>query len=188
MNNYAKEAKKMKIYSARHGETVWNKAEKICGLTDVELTEKGIEQAKALAEQVEAVGDIDVIICSPISRAVKTAVFSSEKLGINIITDDRLTEWNYGSYEGKNRSAEGFAKAKTEFGCKMPGGGESLLQLAHRVYSLLDEVRVKYKDKNILLVCHGGVCRIIETYFNDMTTEQFSHFFMGNCELREYNI
>lgn len=70
----------------------------------------------------------------------------------------------------------------------MKGGGESLLQLSHRVYSVIDKVREQYPDKNVLLVCHGGVCRVIETYFNDMTTEQFLHFFMGNCELREYNI
>lgn len=178
----------MKIYSARHGETVWNKQDKICGITEVELTEKGIEQAKELAGKIQEIGDIDVILCSPISRAVKTAEFAAEKIGKKIITDSRLAEWDYGSYEGKDRSTQGFAKAKTEFGCKMPDGGESLFQLAHRVYSLLDEVKVKYKDKNVLLVCHGGVCRVIETYFHDMTTEQFSHFFMGNCELREYHI
>ncbi|MDE6149420.1 MAG: histidine phosphatase family protein [Ruminococcus sp.] len=178
----------MKIYSARHGETVWNKEDRICGITDVELTEKGIEQAKALADKVEKLNNIDIIICSPISRAIKTAKFSAERIGKDIIIDNRLTEWDYGSYEGKHRSAEGFAQAKTEFGCKMPDGGESLLQLAHRVYSLLDEIKETYKDKNILLVCHGGVCRVIETYFKDMTTERFSHFFMGNCELREYEV
>jgi probable phosphoglycerate mutase len=53
---------------------------------------------------------------------------------------------------------------------------------------VLDDVREKYKNKNVLLVCHGGVCRVIETYFNDMTTEEFSNFFMGNCELREYTV
>ncbi|MBQ9375281.1 MAG: histidine phosphatase family protein [Ruminococcus sp.] len=178
----------MKIYSTRHGETVWNKDDLICGVTDVELTDKGIEQAKALAEKVAKLGDVDVIISSPLSRAVKTAGFTAEKLGLEITIDERLTEWDYGSYEGKHRSAEGFPQSKIEFGCNMPDGGESLLQLAHRVYSLLDEARVKYKDKNVLLVCHGGVCRVIETYFRDMTTNEFLHFFMGNCELREYVI
>lgn len=178
----------MKIYATRHGETDWNKDNKICGITDVKLTDKGIEQAKALADKVEQLKSIDIIICSPISRAVQTAMFSAERIEKDIIIDDRLAEWNYGSYEGKHRSTDGFAKAKTEFGCKMPDGGESLLQLSHRVYSLLDDVIAKYNDKNILLVCHGGVCRVIETYFNDMTTERFSHFFMGNCELREYEV
>lgn len=178
----------MKVYATRHGETVWNKEDRICGITEVELTEKGIEQAKALAQKVVQKGDIDVIICSPMSRARKTASYCAEALGIDIIIDERLIEWDYGSYEGKERFAEGFPQAKIEFGCKMPDGGESLLQLSHRVYSLLDDIKEKYKDKNVLLVCHGGVCRVIETYFNDMTTDEFLHFFMGNCELREYVI
>ena len=41
----------MKIYATRHGETDWNKNNKICGITDVKLTDKGIEQAKALADK-----------------------------------------------------------------------------------------------------------------------------------------
>ena len=67
----------------------------------------------------------------------------------------------------------------------MPGGGESVFDIVNRVYGLIDELYGKYPDKNILLVCHGGVCRVIETYFRDMTRDEFAHFFMGNCELRE---
>ena len=178
----------MKIYATRHGQTNWNKADKICGITDVELTDKGREQAKELAEKCAERGDIDIIICSPLKRARDTAQAVADKIHKEIIIDEGLTEWNYGSYEGLHRSAEGFPNAKIQFGCKMKGGGESLLQLTHRVYSVIDKVREQYPDKNVLLVCHGGVCRVIETYFNDMTTEQFLHFFMGNCELREYNI
>ena len=62
------------------------------------------------------------------------------------------------------------------------------MQLMHRVYSALDDVKLRYKGKNVLLVSHGGVCRVIETYFNNMTTEQYSNWFMGNCQLIEYEI
>lgn len=177
----------MKIYSTRHGETEWNANEKICGITDIELTEKGVSQAATLAEKAVLCGDIDLIICSPLKRAVKTAGIIADKLGCEIITEERLTEWNYGSYEGKTRYTKGFSEAKALFGVKMPDGGESVLQLAHRVYSVLDDVIRNYSDKNVLLVSHGGVCRIIETYFNDMTTVEYSNFFMGNCELRQYD-
>lgn len=178
----------MKIYATRHGQTEWNAIDRICGITDIDLTETGKAQARELAEKAAEKGDIDLIICSPLKRAQETAKAVSERIGCKIITDARLTEWDYGSYEGKHRSAEGFAEAKRQFGCKMKDGGESVLQLAHRVYSVIDDVKEKYPDKNVLLVCHGGVCRIIETYFNDMTTEEYSNFFMGNCELREYQV
>ena len=70
----------------------------------------------------------------------------------------------------------------------MKDGGESLLQLAHRVYSCIDDIRRQYAGMTVLCVCHGGVCRVAETYFRDMSTDAFSHFFMGNCELRKYSI
>lgn len=178
----------MKIYATRHGQTEWNSLDRICGITDIDLTETGIKQAEELAEKAAEKGDIDLIICSPLKRARETARIVADRINKKIIVEEKLTEWNYGSYEGKHRSAEGFAGAKTAFGVKMPDGGESLFQLAHRVYTVIDDVREKYAGKNVLLVCHGGVCRVIETYFNDMTTEEFSNFFMGNCELREYEI
>ena len=68
----------------------------------------------------------------------------------------------------------------------MREGGESLLQLSYRVYSALDHIISQYGDKTVLIVSHGGVCRVIETYFNDMTTEQFRNWFMGNCQIIEY--
>jgi probable phosphoglycerate mutase len=178
----------MKIYSSRHGETEWNSLDRICGITDIDLTEKGQAQARELAKKAAEKGDIDLIICSPLKRARQTAQAVADVIHKDIIIEERLTEWNYGSYEGKHRTTDGFADAKISFGVKMPDGGESLFGLAHRVYSVLDDVREKYKNKNVLLVCHGGVCRVIETYFNDMTTEEFSNFFMGNCELREYTV
>lgn len=178
----------MKIYATRHGETVWNSLDKICGVTDVELTDKGRAQAAELAEKIAEKGDVDLILCSPLKRARDTAQAVADRIHREIIIEERLTEWDYGSYEGMHRTAEGFPQSKIEFGVKMHGDGESLFQLCHRVYSVIDDVRKNYPDKNVLLVCHGGVCRVIETYFNDMTIDEFLHFFMGNCELREYVI
>lgn len=175
----------MKIYSTRHGETDYNKNELILGITDIPLNEKGQNQAYELAEKISLL-DIDFIISSPMIRAYSTAQQVAEKCGLEIITDDRLREWDYGLYEGKSRFADGFAENKKEFAVKMGGTGESVLQVCHRVYSMLDEIKTKYSDKNILLVSHGGICRLIETYFHDMTTEQYSNWFMGNCQLIEY--
>ncbi|MBO6140744.1 MAG: histidine phosphatase family protein, partial [Ruminococcus sp.] len=156
----------MTIYFTRHGETTMNILDHISGVTDCELTERGIEQARELAEKCEMAGDIDLLICSPLKRARATAQAVAKRINAPIIIDARLTEWDYGSYEDKHRTTEGFAQAKREFGVKMKGGGESLLQLAHRVYSCIDDIRANYPDKTVLCVCHGGVCRVAETYFN----------------------
>ena len=168
----------MKIYSTRHGQTSYNKQDIILGTTDIELDETGEKQALGLAEKIAEMGNIDLMIVSPMKRAMKTAR----------IVDERLREWDYGEYEGKSRYTEGFAENKVNFGVRMGKSGESLLQLSHRVYTALDEIISKYSDRNVLLVSHGGVCRVIETYFNDMTTDQFANWFMDNCGLIEYTI
>ncbi len=179
----------MIIYSTRHGQTDYNFNDRILGTTDIPLNETGFRQAQNLAEKISDENiSIDIIIASPMKRALTTAETVAQLNNIPLKTDARLREWDYGKYEGMFRDAEGFAENKRQFGVKMGECGESLLQLSHRVYSVLDEVIEKYKDKNVLLVSHGGICRVIETYFNNMTTAEYSNWFMGNCELREYKI
>lgn len=178
----------MKIYSTRHGQTNSNLDNKICGVSDVYLTINGLEQAKQLAKEIRMFGDVDVIISSPLKRAVQTATIVAEEIGLSFVTDERLSEWDYGSFEDEPRNHPDFPMAKIQFGCKMGGYGESLLKLSHRIYSFLEELKDTYYNENILLISHGGVCRVIETYFNDMTVEEFLNFFMGNCEVRKYDL
>ncbi len=181
----------MKIYSTRHGLTDYNAREIILGTTDMPLNDEGITQAEELANRILYSEDIDIgtIVSSPMQRALKTAeIISRINGGIPVFTDSRLSEWNYGEYEGRPRTSEGFSEGKLQFAFNMGNTGESLLKLAHRVYSLLDEIIDRRPGKNILVVSHGGICRIIETYFNSMTTEEFSGWFMENCQLLEYEV
>lgn len=178
----------MKIYSTRHGQTDFNKMDLILGRTDVPLNEKGMIQADELAEQITALGNIDLIIASPMKRAQATAAAISEMAGIEMLTEERFREWDYGEFEQKPRYTDGFAENKLDFGVRMGKTGESLLQLSHRVYSALDDIIENYSGRNVLIVSHGGVCRVIETYFNDMTAKEFAGWFMGNCQLIEYDI
>lgn len=172
------------LYIARHGQTTWNAQNKVCGITDVELTEKGIEQATALA-RVIVDKKIDLIISSPLKRAIETSKIVSEICNIPMEIDARLIEQNYGIYEGVDRKEEAFLNNKRNFAYKYPNG-ESMMQVACRVYGLIDEIKCKYEDKNVLLISHGGVCRIINTYFRDMTNEEFFNYTLKNGELEEY--
>ena len=61
-----------------------------------------------------------------------------------------------------------------------------MLRLAHRIYGLLDDI--KKDDKVYLLVAHNGISRVIESYFNDMTNEEYANFGIGNCDILEYEI
>ena len=176
----------MKLYIARHGETAWNAENLVCGRTDLPLTERGMEQARLLAENAVGKG-IEVIIASPLLRARQTAQAVSDAIGVPVEIDRRLIELDFGIFEGKSRKDPGFAYTRTQFPTRYPGG-ESAFQMAHRVYSCLEDVKQKYAGRTVLLVCHGGVCRMVRSYFMDLTNDEYSYYYAGNAELVEYEL
>ena len=56
-----------------------------------------------------------------------------------------------------------------------------MLQLAQRIYNLLDELL--QQEKNYLLVAHNGIARVVRSYFQDMTNEEYAKYGIGNCEV-----
>lgn len=177
----------MKLYVTRHGETPMNTANLICGRTDIDLTETGIQQAVETGKNLQNHG-ISRIIASPMIRAQHTAKLIAEQIGFDperIETDDRLIEQDYGIYENTLWSPE-FLANKKHFAVRYPGG-ESHMDLAGRIYPLLNELKARGSEPT-LLVCHGGVCRVIRTYFEDMPNEDFPLFNMLNCAVLEYEL
>ncbi|MCH5200857.1 MAG: histidine phosphatase family protein [Oscillospiraceae bacterium] len=177
----------MRFFVTRHGETDWNVLDKVCGRTEAELTDNGRRQAAELADRL-ADKNIDVIVSSPMKRAYETSRIIAERCGIaDIETDDRLIEQDYGIYEGVDRRDQGFLGNKRNFAFRYPNG-ESMMQVAYRTYGLLEELRKRYCGRNVLIVCHGGVCRVINTYFRDMTNEEFFNYSLENCGVEEYDV
>ena len=78
------------IYFIRHGESQWNVEDKICGATDVPLTEKGHEQAILTGKKFLELGyTADEILSSPLIRAADTARHISEITGIPVRYEPR---------------------------------------------------------------------------------------------------
>ena len=172
------------FYFVRHGETVWNVENKICGATDSPLTEKGHQQAietgkKILAEGIHA----DLILYSPLSRAKDTARHISEITGIPMQEEPRLFEQRFGKYESTPRNGEEFHEAKQQF-LNRYEGGESMFQIAQRIYNLLDDLKKDSRD--YILVAHNGIARVVESYFREMTNDECARFGIRNGEIREY--
>ena len=176
----------IRLLVARHGQTQWNAENKVCGRTDLPLTELGIQQAQNLAD-ILGKDTVDIILSSPLERAYHMSRIISAACGAEVLTDYRRIEQNYGIYEGVDRKDPGFLENKRHFAWKYPGG-ESMMQLAHRVYGLLDELRERYDGKTVLLVCHGGVCRVIHTYFADMTNEEYFRYSPDNASVMTYSL
>ena len=103
----------MKIYVTRHGQTDYNKDEIILGVTDLPLNETGMAQARELAENVEKLGDVDIIIASPMKRALTTAQAVADRCGLEIIVDERLREWDYGGFEGSHALLRALRKIRS---------------------------------------------------------------------------
>ena len=174
------------FYFVRHGQTVWNVENKICGATDIPLTEFGHQQAietgkKILEEGIRA----DEILYSPLIRAADTARHISEITGIPARVEPRLKEQNFGKYESTPRNGKEFQEAKRQF---ISGyeGGESMFRLAQRIYNLLDEIRDDKEEKTYILVAHNGIARVVNSYFYEMTNEEYASFGIKNCEIRKY--
>ncbi len=127
---------------------------------------------------------IDEILTSPLSRAYDTAVEISRIIQVPVQAEPRLTEQNFGKWEGTARNGVEFAKAKENF-VDSYGGGESMMRLAQRIYNLIDDIR-KEPEKTYLLVAHNGISRMIESYFRDMSNEEFAAFGIKNAEVVEY--
>ena len=175
------------VYFVRHGQTVWNVENKICGATDIELTEYGHQQAIATGEEILRQGiQADEILYSPLVRAAETARHISEMTGIPMRMEPRLIEQCFGKWEATPRDGAAFHEAIKEFVTRYEGG-ESMLHLAQRIYNLLDDIRAESEEKTYLLVAHNGIARVVQSYFYDMTNEEFSGFGVKNCEIQRYD-
>ena len=100
--------------------------------------------------------------------------------------EPRLIEQNFGKWESTPRDGLDFKKAKEFFACSHEGG-ESTLRLAQRIYNLLDDIKAESDEKTYILVAHNGIARVVQSYFTDMTNEEYAAFGVKNCEILRYD-
>ena len=105
--------------------------------------------------------------------------------GIPWRSEPRLKEQNFGRWEGKATVDEGFILEKQQF-ARRCGGGESMLQVAQRVYDVLDELKWE-PDRTRILVAHNGIARVVRSYFEEMTNEEFARWTVPNCRLMRFD-
>lgn len=175
------------VYFVRHGQTVWNVENKICGAMDSPLTALGHQQAEETGKRILAEGiTADEILYSPLSRAADTARHISEITGIPARVEPRLIEQNFGKFEGTARDGEEFKRAKANFCCRYETG-ESMLHLAQRIYNLLDELKAESDEKTRILVAHNGIARVVQSYFYEMSNEEYAAFGVDNCTVMRFD-
>ena len=177
----------MKLYVIRHGRTKCNDEGKYNGSFDEDINETGIEQANEASKIVRNL-DIDLIVCSPLLRTRHTCEIVNVN-NIPVIYDNRIKERECGSLTCKDLG-DFYQTDYWNYYSKVEVDGlESISCLFDRVKQFLDEVKEKYKDKNILIVTHGGVARGIYFYFNEIPEDgMIEQFGSSNCGIKEYEI
>lgn len=153
----------IKIVYFVHGTTTDNELHKAAGWNEVDLSEKGIEQSKALRDKIN-IDEIDFVISSDLRRAVHSAnnIFENDK---EIIKDSRLRECNYGDLNGDDSSKVKYEEHIEE---KFPHG-ESLMDVERRMRSLCNELLEKYDGKTIAFVAHKAPQLALDVITKNMT-------------------
>lgn len=170
------------FYLARHGETEFNKKGFIMGHKDSPLTEKGIAQAEALAEDLRQV-HFDAAFSSDLERSYHTAEIVAASRGLTIVHRPELRERSYGIYEGGSLAAYRLVMHALRQKLKhltlaekwkyhYPDGIENDESLMERLVSFLHAAAVTYAGKTVLVVSHGAVLRTFLVYTGYATRDE----------------
>jgi len=156
----------MRLYFVRHGESIANLLWEFSNSGFKHpLTEKGIEQARAVARSLSGL-QVEQIYSSPVMRAVQTAQILAESLQAPLEITEALREWDVGIYEGTtdpvgwqlHRQVQEDWFTHRKFDSKMPGG-ESFNEIQARFTPFIEGLvqDARNSNRSIVLVAHGGL-------------------------------
>lgn len=167
----------------RHGQSEWNLKNIFTGWHDVDLTEKGVTEARAAGEKLKKLGvKFDAAFTSDLLRAQKTLALILAELEVELPTerDAALNERDYGDLTGQNK-----AEAAAKFGAEQvqiwrrsfdvaPPGGESLKDTAARTLPYFDAKIMPevMNGKNVLVSAHGNSLRSIVMELDQLSAEE----------------
>lgn len=179
----------MRITLLRHAQTDYNKKKLIQGSMNISLNEAGILEAKKAFEELKS-EEFEVIYSSDLLRAFETANIVKGSRDIELIKDKRIRERYYGSFEGKNVkdyfNDPNFMKIFSHLDYKLENV-EILKDVIKRVESFIDEIK-KTSYKNILIVSHYGVIRVINHLLSENPLEKLDESNLKNCGTIRFEI
>jgi len=153
-----------KVILIRHGETDWSYQKRYCGFTDIDLNEKGRQQARRLLKRLSK-EKIHKVYSSDMKRTLQFAKIVFKDLPAEELLD--LREMNFGIFEGLTYKdiMEKYPKVYREWlgnplDIIVPRG-ESLKTLARRVRKALKRILSQNSDKKVAVFTHGGPIRVI---------------------------
>jgi len=167
-----------RFYFLRHGEAAWNAEGRLCGSTDVPLSNAGRSQARSLAQRLRPI-PVVALYSSPLIRALETARIIGEAVGRAPVVDPRLAELNYGAWEGMTfeeirRAAPDVYRAWDADPANLaPPEGESGAHLIERIRPFLADVAQRHPTGSVVVVCHKTVCRLLACHILGVPLDQY---------------
>jgi probable phosphoglycerate mutase len=143
----------------RHGQTELSAQKRYSGRGDPELTELGVQQAKAAAARLAAKESPSAIVSSPLRRALRTAEEVGAAVDLSPVVDDGLVELDFGNWEGltfaeaAERDPQEHRRWLADPTAPIPGG-ESLEAVQRRVRRVRDDVLARHRGQTVVLVTH----------------------------------
>ncbi|MFT9493692.1 alpha-ribazole phosphatase [Anaerosolibacter sp.] len=183
----------LELYLVRHGETLSNCQGVYCGWLDVELTDMGIYQAEESAKRLREV-PLDLILTSGLNRTRKTAEIINKYHHVEIHSEGRFREMNFGRWEGlsyeeiRYRFPNELKSWEKEWLDYPVPEGESLRQMYGRVKEAIDQLCIDYPQGKILLVSHGGCIRGILSHLIGSGIEDYWKYKIENCGITKIEI
>ncbi len=173
----------------RHGEPVGGRRYR--GQTDDPLSEKGWSQMRA------AVGDRadwQSIVSSPLSRCEAFARELAARHGIALEVDTRLKEIGFGAWEGRtpedlvSEDASLLSRFLDDPIAHAPAGAEPLAEFRARVAAAWEDLLVRHDGKQVLLVGHAGVVRMVLSLVLDIPLVRVFRLHVPNAALSRIHI
>jgi broad specificity phosphatase PhoE len=155
-----------RVFLVRHGATVLSAEDRFAGVTDVELSEEGREQARRLADRLSG-EKIAAVYASPLGRTIETARILAAPHDLQVQTCDGFREISHGHWEGMKRREveEKFPEEMAEWEKDpytfAPEGGESGLAVTARALPALIDLVRGHPGENILIVSHKATIRLL---------------------------
>ena len=166
----------------RHGQSVWNAENRFTGWTDVDLSDRGVEEAREAGNLLSEI-PFDVVYTSGLKRAQRTAEIilgrNSFSGDIQVIKDELLNERHYGDLQGLNKAetakihgAEQVHIWRRSFDIPPPGGESLKMNAARTVpYFTGTIMRNLEAGKNVLISAHGNSLRSIVMHIESISPE-----------------
>lgn len=155
-----------RVFMVRHGDTVLSTEDRFAGVTDVQLSDQGREEARRLAERLSR-EKITAVYASPLDRTVETARIVAAPHDLEVQTRDGFREISHGHWEGMKRSdvEEKFPDEMAEWEKDpytfAPPGGESGLAVTARALPVLIDLVREHPGENVLVVSHKATIRLL---------------------------